>query len=248
MRLGDPSERLRTVRGSRSSSRIVGALEDPSPEVARAAIMRLVELDGPRAAGVLRERLLIADLQVVGDVAAALRALGDTAAVGVAVGGLSDESYTRRLAGSRALGVLGDPRARDPLRRALRDEIAGVRMAAFEALGTLEPDEGTAPACLLLLTDPNSQVRVAAVRTVARLAPTRLTAASALAEDRDCLVRGGGPPRRVDRRPVGAAPVRRQRCRGPRGGGARGPARSTPTCWRACWPPIPITTCAGPRR
>ncbi len=189
MRLADPSDRLRRVRGSRSSSRIVGALQDPSPEVARAAIVRLVELDGPRAAGVLRARLLIADLQVVADVAAALRALGDIDAVGVAIGGLSDESYPRRLAGARALGVLGDPRAREPLRRSLRDEIAGVRMAALDALGKLEPDEDTALACLPLLTDPNSQVRTAAVRAVACLAPTRLAAASALAEDPDCLVR-----------------------------------------------------------
>jgi HEAT repeat protein len=189
MPVTDPTDRARAVRASQSPSAIVQALGDASPGVARAAIRRLVELEGSRAADVLRARLLVADLSLVTDVASALHEMGDTAAVEIAIDGLTDELYTRRLAAARALGVLGDRRAVGSLSQALHDRIAGVRAAALTALAKLEPDEGTARECSELLSDLDAQVRIAAVRTIVRIAPRSSAALAPLAEDEDCLVR-----------------------------------------------------------
>lgn len=185
----DPSDRLRTVQLSRLPSAVVQALGDPSPEVVRAAIRRFVDIEGARAASVLRARLLIVDLSLVVDVAVALRSLGDGAAVDVAIGGLSDQVYTRRLAGALALGALEDVRACEPLRRVLGDAVAGVRAAAIGALAKLDSDQDTARACARLLSDPDAQVRIAAVRGIGRIVPQPGAALSSLAEDADCRVR-----------------------------------------------------------
>ena len=67
MRRADATARLRAVRASRSPRELIASLNDPSPEVARAAIGRLVELEGPRSADALRARLLDADLSLVAD-------------------------------------------------------------------------------------------------------------------------------------------------------------------------------------
>lgn len=189
MRPTDPTNRVHAVRASRSRSLITDALRDPSPEVVRAALERLVELEGPRGADVLRGHLLTADLALVTDFAAALRGLGDAATVDVAIGALTDQLYTRRLAAALALGALPDPRARAPLRVALDDEIAAVRAAAVDALAKLEPEDDTVGDCRRLLGDPSAQVRIAAIRTTVRLAPGAANALSPLAEDPDCLVR-----------------------------------------------------------
>lgn len=177
------------VRASRSRSEVAEALTDPSPEVARAAISRLIELEGPQAVGVLRERLLSVSLPVVADVAGALRSLGDTAAVDAAIDGLTGDPYPRRLAAARALGVLGDQRARGPLRSALGDPTGGVRAAALRALGRLGPHPDVADECLRLLRDADAQVRIAAIRTIMRIAPRAAGELSALASDPDLLVR-----------------------------------------------------------
>lgn len=155
---------------SASPSELVESLADPSPEVARAAVRRLVEIEGDRAAAPLRARLLSSDLALVRDIAKALRRIGDRDAVDVAIAGLAEKAYTRRLAGARALGALGDPRGIGPLRATLRDEIAGVRVAALDALAEIAGAGDAATDCARLLADTNAQVRVAAVRAVARAA------------------------------------------------------------------------------
>lgn len=185
----DPTRRLAMVRASRSWPAVVEALSDPSPEVARAAIGRLIDLDGPGAASALRGCLLNVAFPVVADVAGALRSLGDTAAVDTAMAGLTEEPYTRRLAAARALGALGDQRARGPLPATLDDPIAGVRAASLGALGTLGPHQDIADECLRLLRDPDAQVRIAAIRAVMRIAPRAAGDLSALASDPDLLVR-----------------------------------------------------------
>jgi HEAT repeat protein len=189
MSRSDPTRRLAMVRASSSPSVIVEALSDSSPEVARAAISRLVELEGARAGGALRDRLLLVALPVVADVARALGSLGDTAAVDTAIGGLSDELYTHRLAAACALVALGDPRARGPLRAALSDPIAAVRAAAVAALARLGPEPGTATDCLRLFADPDAQVRIAAIDAVMRIAPGAADEVAALACDPELLVR-----------------------------------------------------------
>ncbi len=113
MRRVDATQRLRVVHGTRSPDELVRSLDDPSPEVVRAAIARLVDLEGQQAAGPLRARFFDVDLSPVADVAGALRRIGDGGAVEVAMKALRDGRYSRRLAGVRALGALGDPRSRN---------------------------------------------------------------------------------------------------------------------------------------
>ncbi len=102
MRCVDATERLRTVQTSRSPGELVESLDDPSPEVVRAAIARLVDLEGPRAAEALRARLLDVDLSLVADVAGALRRIGDNEAAQLAIAALRHDGYSRRLAAVRA--------------------------------------------------------------------------------------------------------------------------------------------------
>lgn len=77
LRRVDATQRLRAVQATRSPDELVRSLGDPSPEVVRAAIARLVDLEGQRAAGPLRARLFDVDLSLVADVAGALRRIGD---------------------------------------------------------------------------------------------------------------------------------------------------------------------------
>jgi HEAT repeat protein len=100
-------------------------MDDPSPDVVRAAITRLIEIEGARAAPRLRARLLSADLSVTADVARALRGLGDGGALQVAIDGLAAEQPSIRLAAVRALGALGDEAAAVGLRAALRIRLPG---------------------------------------------------------------------------------------------------------------------------
>jgi len=191
VRRADATERLRAVQTTRAPGELVASLEDPSPEVVRAAITRLVDLEGPRAAGALRERLLDVDLSLVADVAGALRRIGDGGAVEVAVDALADGRYSRRLAAVRALGALGDPRAAPRVRTMLDDDVAGVRSATLDALARLGPRAGADAGsdCARLLADPVAHVRIAAVRAVARLVTHPGEMLAPAAEDEDRFVR-----------------------------------------------------------
>jgi HEAT repeat protein len=186
---GGVNERLLAARASESSAQLIEALEDPSPEVARAAAFRLADVGGGNAASQLRSRLLDAEPIRVRAIAEALRRLGDEDAVDVAIAGLHEEPYTRRLAAVLALAVFADPRAAPGLRAALRDSVAGVKAAALDALAKLGPSEVTASECAPLLEDPEPYVRLRAVGAIARVArrPGRFLAVAA--RDPDCHVR-----------------------------------------------------------
>lgn len=187
----DATRRLRAAQASQSPGRVIAWLDDPSPEIARAAIARLVELEGPRAADALRARLLDVDLSLVADIAGALRRIGDREAVEVAIAALGDDRYSRRFAAIRALGALGDARAAHPLSSMLDDDVAGVRAAALQALGKLG-QHGRAKSgadCARLLSDPVPLVRVAAIRAVARLVTHPGELLAAVAADPDRVVR-----------------------------------------------------------
>jgi HEAT repeat protein len=187
----DATQRLRAAQASRSPAQLIASLDDPSPEVVRAAIARLVDLEGPRAADALRARVLDVDLSLVTDIAGALRRIRDSEVVEVAIEALGDERYSRRFAATRALGALGDARAADPLRAMLGDDVAGVRAAALEALARLGESAGPKPGadCAGLLSDPVPHVRIAAIRAVARLVNHPGEFLAAVAEDPDGLVR-----------------------------------------------------------
>ncbi len=172
-----------------SAHELTESLDDPSPEVARAAVKRLAEVDGRRSAAALRTRLLDAQPSLVREIAATLKRLGDNLAVDLALAGLGEQRYTRRLAAATALGALADPRAAEPLRAALHDEIAGVRAAALTALGAIGPDPYAAADCARLLSDSEAHVRISAVRAVARTARRPGAMLARAAQDGDRLVR-----------------------------------------------------------
>ena len=164
-------------------------MDDPSPDVVRTAITRFIEIEGAGAAPRLRARLLTADLSLTIDIARALRGLGDGGAVQVAIEGLAAEQPSIRLAVVRALGALGDEAAAAGLRAALRDPAAGVRAAALGALVGVGVGPDAAGDVARLLSDPDTNVRVAAVRALARTVPRPGALLTASVGDRDWLVR-----------------------------------------------------------
>ena len=170
----DPSERLRQVRAlpseHSSCAPLLAAVADVSLDVARAALRRLTLLAGRAEVDALRSRMLELDIGIVGDVAAALRELGDAAASRVAVVALQDESGFRRQKAAIALRELHDPATREPLHTVLHDREAAVRRAAIEALGQLPPNRRTSEALKRLLHDRDPTVRAAAVSALAGLA------------------------------------------------------------------------------
>jgi HEAT repeat protein len=170
----DPSGRLRAVLalpdGPEAIPALLAAADDPSPDVARAALARISRHGGAAEAGRLRGGLLRADPAVVRDRAAALRELGDGEAVPVAVGGLAAPLPGVRMAAAIALGELGDAGAGTALAGALADPIAAVRRCALDSLAMLGPDRRSAGACAPLLADPDAGVRAAAVDAVCALA------------------------------------------------------------------------------
>ena len=179
----DASARLRTVMATGDEAMLVRALPDTSPDVARAAIRRLVELAGPLAAPALRAVLLDADTAIVADLARALRDLGDPQVIAIATAGLAAEHYTRRLAAALTLGIVADASVVPDLCRALSDQIAAVRAAAGEALLRLGPDPRCADRAASLLDDPSPQVRAVAVALIAINHPEPATLLARAASD-----------------------------------------------------------------
>jgi HEAT repeat protein len=191
MRRADATQRLRAVAASNSAAQVTHALDDSSPEVVAAATRRLVELEGERAAVALRARLFDVDLALVADVARALKQIGDGGMLDIAVAALDDSRSTRRLAAVRVLGAIADRQAVESLRRALADDVAGVRAEALDALAQIgeRADANPGLECARLLTDPAPHVRIAAVRAVARLLPHPGPLLGQAAEDPDRGVR-----------------------------------------------------------
>lgn len=179
----DASARLRLVLATGDEAALTQALTDTSPDVARAAVRRLAELAGQRAAPALRAVLLDADTAIVADMAKALRTLGDQDVVKQACGGLADERYARRLAAAVTLGITADGSVVPDLCRALGDPIAAVRAAAGGALLRLGPDPRCAEPAAEALDDPSPQVRIVAVRLVAINEPKPATLLAGVASD-----------------------------------------------------------------
>jgi len=172
-RAPDPSERLRAVRSLprdvSSCTPLLDAVGDVSLDVARAALARLLPLAGQAEMTALRERMLSLDIGIVGDVAAALRTLGDRRATDIAVAGLERASPYERHKAAIALRSLCDPAARAALLRALDDPETPVRRVAIEALARLPGDRRTVDVCRQQLSDRDPSVRAAAVSALAVL-------------------------------------------------------------------------------
>ncbi|HUA02319.1 MAG TPA: HEAT repeat domain-containing protein [Solirubrobacteraceae bacterium] len=189
MRGLDAARRLRAVEASVWPEELTGALDDPSPEVVRAAIRRLVDLKGDGAMAALRARALDTDLALVADFVKALERIGDSSVGTIAINALDDRRLSRRLAAIRAIAALPDDgRAVEALRGVLDDDVAGVRAAALDALAHVggNVSVGTANDCARLLSDPVPLVRVAAVRALIRLVahPGPMLAPAACDQDR----------------------------------------------------------------
>jgi HEAT repeat protein len=172
-RAPDASQRLLDVRALAERDGalpdLLAASEDPSPEVAMAALELLGRRGTPHEAAALRARLLDADPGLVPAIARALRALGDREAVTVCTRALDDPAVNRRLAAARALAVIADPSVADALRAATADPISGVRYAALQALARLGASPASAEACARALHDTSPAVRMAGLRALARV-------------------------------------------------------------------------------
>jgi HEAT repeat protein len=191
MRRADATQRLRAAEAALSPEELTAALDDPSPEVARVAMRRLVDLLGAGAAAALRARVLRVELSLVADFTRALQRMGDDQVLGMATTALTDQRSTRRLAAICALGALTDGRAVQQLRAALDDQVGGVRAAALDALAQLgeDVDASIGADCARLVFDPTPHVRIAAVRAVARLVAHPGPMLAPAADDQDRLVR-----------------------------------------------------------
>ena len=86
---------------------------------------------------------------------------------------LKDASPAGPPGGGGALGPISDARGVEPLRGVLKDEDAGVRVAAVRSLTALK-NGGAVGAILALLQDASADVRDAATEALAVLAPDRV--------------------------------------------------------------------------
>jgi UDPglucose--hexose-1-phosphate uridylyltransferase len=160
---------LITFRAGLRCAPLLAAVADVSLDMARAALRRLAPLAGPAEIDALRSQMLELDIGVVGDVAAALRVLGDAGASRVAVAALEDESGFKRQKAAVALRELRDPKTREPVHAALHDAEAAVRRSAVDVLGQLTPNRDTTEALESMLHDRDPSVRAAAVTALAAL-------------------------------------------------------------------------------
>ena len=189
----DPSERLTRVLSfpsdPASCAPLLAGVADVSLDVARAALRRLAPLAGPAEIDALRSQMLDLDIGIVGDVAAALRELGDAGASRVAVAALEDESGFKRQKAAVALRELRDPKTREPLHRTLHDAEAAVRRSAVEALGQFPPNRDTTEALESMLHDRDPSVRAAAVTALATLDGSAAASLRPAVVDSDASVR-----------------------------------------------------------
>jgi len=169
----DATGRLRAVLAlheeRESCAALLAAVDDPSLDVARAALERLARVGCAREAEALRERLFAVDIGLAPDCARALRALGDRESTAVASVRLADPLPSIRKTAALVLRELADPSAREAPCAALADPNASVRVSVIDALARLPTDDATLTAIGELLHDADSTVRASAVDAVARL-------------------------------------------------------------------------------
>jgi HEAT repeat protein len=195
----DPGARMRAAAASSDVGSLLEAVEDPSPEVARAALRRLAAAGDPGVIERLHELIRRCDIAIAHELASALHELGDYELPGEALAMLEDGSYVRRLVALRTLSVTRDAIAADAVIPLLEDPIGGVRAAAAEALADLRPGAHSAYLCARLLGDPSADVRLLgdpsadvrrrAVAAVARCLPSIGPLLEAAVRDADPLVR-----------------------------------------------------------
>lgn len=146
---------------------LVPCLTHPVPDVAACAAEACVRIGDERGWPVLFTQLH-GDEPFDGEVAAALRSLGDLSSTAPLLLGKGDHNYAVRRQAAEILGALGDPRALRPLLAAREDSHPGVRGAVAYALGRLGDRRAAGPLGGML-KDPSEWVRMCAARALGLL-------------------------------------------------------------------------------
>ena len=168
----DASQRLLAVRAlpvtAASLEALVAAAHDPTVEVAREAIGRLIALGEP-ARRALRQLVWAAEPVLTDQLAHGLAGLHDPDPIGEARVRLRSPRYSERVAAVAVLDAYADPANASLLRDAATDEIAAVRHRALIAIRRLPNAPENRTLARDALTDRDPQVRGAAVAAVAAL-------------------------------------------------------------------------------
>lgn len=192
-RNADPTARLLRVRSLPhapvAQPDLLAAVDDPSLQVARAALTLLISSGGPETGAQLAERLLAVDIGLVPDCARAVARLDRAAGARVAIDGLRSPHAPTRHAAAIALAELDWPAARTELERVLADEAGFVRRSAVAALAHLEASPRTVALLVERLDDPDVGVRVSLVDAVARRTPEPSAELWRTLDDPDARVR-----------------------------------------------------------
>ncbi len=143
--------------------RIRAALDDEHYGVRATALHALVELGVSDAKELAVEGLADPDSFVRKTAAHALKDLGDGAAVAALSDRLAeDEDYVVRQKAAAALAAIGNDEALAGLMVALEDPVKEVRLAAVRGVAKVDPDVAIDPLVLIVLQDPDWEIRVQA--------------------------------------------------------------------------------------
>ncbi len=144
--------------GSKAIPALLSLVSDPFPDIRRAVIQALGQINDRRAVEPLKKILQADDNPEVRDTAArALGIIGDPAALDTLVEALEDDEPHVRPTAARALGMLKDARAIPFLVNALSDKKFIMRKTAAEALAYLGKMAVEALLDALMSVDPSSR-------------------------------------------------------------------------------------------
>jgi HEAT repeat protein len=144
---------------------------------------------GSGARDALRELAWTCDPALTGEVAAALRALGDRDTLAAAVTLLRAGLTAERCRAARVLEQFADHATIPALCEALADRDESIRGAALDALARVGRDGAAARAAAGAVRDPCDEVRLRAVRAIGRLSAHPAQAVRAAIEDPSPVVR-----------------------------------------------------------
>src|SRR5258707_4372959 len=145
---------------------LIGALNDPDPDVRIFATITLGEMKSRTGVAPLLELLKDANENVRHASAEALGKIGDRRAVLPLIGVLESGDFWVQYPALLALGDLGDEEAVPILVKFLEDEL--LRQPAVESLGRIG-DERAVPRILPFLSDPSRDLRNAAIKSLVEL-------------------------------------------------------------------------------
>lgn len=149
---------------------LLAALEDSRPEIRALAVRALGRIGEASSREQLEASLRDADPEVRGAAAYALGLLGDAAALPSLHAATRDNEARVRALAADAVGLLGDPLSADTLLALLDDSDPTVAMTACFAVARYTRAEFAIDALLRLVENTESELRMPALYTLARLA------------------------------------------------------------------------------